>query len=91
MSDAGPLPPPPRRPRWLLFLLGALGLCLLICVGLFVWANTIGYDVVQGFIATAEAVQTATATANSPAVATPFPSGSPVGAGTPVTGATPTS
>lgn len=89
MSDAGPLPPPPRRPRWLWFLLGTLGLCLLICGGLFVWANTIGYDTVQGFITTIEAVQTATAVAVDPSVSTPVPSGSPVAGGTPFASASP--
>ena len=71
MSDAGPLPPPPRRPRWLWFLLGTLGLCLLICVGFYVWTQTIGADFVASFLATAEAALTATAEANNPAVATP--------------------
>lgn len=71
MSDAGPLPPPPRRPRWLWFILGALGLCLLICVGFYVWTQTIGSEFVANFLATAEAALTATAEANDPAIATP--------------------
>lgn len=80
MSDPGPLPPPPRRPRWLWFLLGILGLCLLICVGLFVWANTIGRETVEGFITTIEAIQTATAVAGNPGGGSPISAGTPAGA-----------
>lgn len=89
MSDAGPLPPPPRRPRWLWFILGALGLCLLICVGFYVWTQTIGSEFVANFLATAEAALTATADANNPAIGTPgveaVVSGTP-SAGTPTMG-----
>jgi hypothetical protein len=41
MSPAGPLPEQPRR-RWVIWLGGALGVCLLLCVALFVWGSTIG-------------------------------------------------
>ncbi len=72
MSDAGPLPPPPRRPMWLWFILGALGLCLLICVGFYIWTQTLGQEFVAGFLATAESAMTATAEATNPsAVASP--------------------
>lgn len=91
MSDAGPLPPPPRRPMWLWFILGALGLCLLICVGFYIWTQTIGQEFVEGFLATAESALTATAEATNPAaVASPAggslggDGGTPVGIGTPV-------
>lgn len=93
MSDAGPLPPPPRRPRWLWFILGALGLCLLICVGFYIWTQTIGQEFVEGFLATAEAALTATAEATNPgAVASPDgdgvlgggASGTPAVIGTPI-------
>lgn len=41
MSSAGPLPEQPRR-RWVVWLAAALGVCLLLCVGLVVWSSTIG-------------------------------------------------
>lgn len=65
MSDAGPLPPPPRRPRWLWFILGALGLCLLICVLGYVWTQTAGREFVNELMATAGSLLTATAEAGS--------------------------
>lgn len=40
MSDAGPLPEPRGRRRWLWVIVGILGACLLVCVGLTVWGNT---------------------------------------------------
>lgn len=40
MSDAGPLPEPRRRRTWLWIVVGLLGACLLICVGLIIWGNT---------------------------------------------------
>lgn len=66
MSDAGPLPPPPRRPRWLWFILGGLGLCLLICILVYVWSQTVGQEFVGEFLATAEAMLTATAEVGTP-------------------------
>ena len=45
MSDAGPLPEPPRRRRtWLWVVLGVLGSCLLVCCIAIVWLNTAGED-----------------------------------------------
>ena len=55
MSDPGPLPEPRGRRRWLWVVLGILGACLLLCVLVLVWANTIGSDFVNEFLATAEA------------------------------------
>lgn len=92
MSDPGPLPPPPRRPMWLWFILGALGLCLLICVGFYIWTQTLGQEFVEGFLATAESALTATAEAANPgAVASPAGEAvSGAGAGsTPVAGGSP--
>jgi drug/metabolite transporter (DMT)-like permease len=68
MSDPGPLPPPPRRPRWLLFLLGFLGLCLLICVLFYIWTQTAGREVVTEIMATVEAAVTQTANQTATAV-----------------------
>lgn len=40
MSDAGPLPEPRGRRRGLWVIVGILGACLMVCVGLTVWGNT---------------------------------------------------
>lgn len=40
MSDAGPLPEPRGRRRWLWIVLGILGACLLLCVALTIWGNS---------------------------------------------------
>ncbi len=63
MSDAGPLPVPSRRRRtWLWILLGILGTCLLICVALFIWSNTIGEETISGLATRAVTEATAQAT-----------------------------
>ena len=41
MSPAGPLPDQPRR-RWVVWVVGALGVCLLLCVAIVVWSSTAG-------------------------------------------------
>lgn len=41
MSPAGPLPEQPRR-RWVIWLVGALGVCILLCVAVVVWSSTVG-------------------------------------------------
>jgi hypothetical protein len=80
---------------WLWFILGALGLCLLICVGFYIWTQTLGQEFVEGFLATAESALTATAEATSPgAVASPGgdtlfsggANGTPAVSGSPVAG-----
>lgn len=40
MSSAGPLPDPPRRRRWIVILLAILGVCVLLCVAVFVFLST---------------------------------------------------
>ena len=64
MSDAGPLPEPRGRRKWLWIALGVSGACLLICILVVIWANTIGADVVSELLATAEAQATAAAGGN---------------------------
>lgn len=80
---------------WLWFILGALGLCLLICVGFYIWTQTIGQEFVEGFLATAESALTATAEATNPgALASPAgdtvsgvgASGTPAAGGSPIGG-----
>ena len=58
MSPAGPLPEQPRR-RWVVWLVGALGACLLLCVGLFIWANTIGRGTIDAAATQVAATQVA--------------------------------
>jgi len=56
MSDAGPLPKPRGRRRWLWITVGILGACLVLCLLGVVWANTIGKDVITD-LSTRVAVQ----------------------------------
>ncbi len=62
MSDAGPLPESNRRRRtWLWVLLGILGACLLVCIGLLVWGNTIGEGTISNLATRAASEATAKA------------------------------
>jgi ABC-type transporter Mla subunit MlaD len=56
MSDAGPLPEPRGRRRWLWIAVGILGACLVLCLLVIVWANTIGEGVLSD-LSTRVAVQ----------------------------------
>lgn len=59
MSDAGPLPAPRGRRRWLWITLGLLGACLLICVVAVTLVSTVFRDEFDTFLATVEAGATA--------------------------------
>lgn len=55
MSDAGPLPEPRGRRRWLWILGGILAACLLLCVVAVALGSTVFRDDVESILATAEA------------------------------------
>lgn len=57
MSPIGPLPEQPRR-RWLPWVIGAVGACVLLCVVLTVWANTIGRGTLDAIATQAAGEQT---------------------------------
>ncbi len=51
MSPAGPLPEQPRR-RWVVWIIGSLGVCLVLCVTLWVLGSTVFRGPVDSFLAT---------------------------------------
>lgn len=59
MSDPGPLPEPRRRRTWLWIVLGTLGACVVLCVGLFVLVGSGAIGPVNDFLTAVEATRQA--------------------------------